>query len=316
MTFLLTAVLVVNLPLVVRTYDSAGVSARVLERAQQGAGVTLAAVGIEPIWRPPCHATGCVSKPKPREVIVRLVKSTPRSERDSLGFAAVDVGQRAGTLATLYVDRVDALAAQSGVDRGELLGRAIAHEIGHLILGTADHPRFGLMRAIWKADELSRDMPLDWIFSEDQGAKMRRRLAARASETPVVESVIAEARLSTESDDPVDNAAMWKRARRLEPSTRVTVTVSGAAPVERYFVRLDSAELVVLNLSAPGLPKRQLLNMAVDNPAWMAATAKMIYKDNNLRVGPEGVFVKDRKIAELTDVVEHLPRATVASIVK
>ena len=191
MSLILTAVLVANLPLIVRTYDSAGVSARVFEHARQSAGVTLAAVGIEPIWRP-CHATGCISKPKPHEIELRIVTATALSERGSLGFAVVDVAQHAGILATIYLDRVDALAAQAGVDRGELLGRAIAHEVGHLILGTVDHPRFGIMRATWRAEELRRDLPLDWIFSSDEGAEMRRRLAARASETPVVESVIAE----------------------------------------------------------------------------------------------------------------------------
>jgi len=193
MSLILTALLVAKLPLVVRTYDSAGVEARVLEHARQSAGVTLAAAGLDPIWRP-CHASGCVGTPKPHEVIVRIVRATVASERGSLGFAAVDVADHAGTLATVYVDRVEALAAQAGVDPGELLGRAIAHEIGHLLLGTAAHARSGLMRATWKTGELQRDLPLDWIFSESQGEEMRRRLAARTSGVPVVESVVAQAR--------------------------------------------------------------------------------------------------------------------------
>ncbi len=190
MSLILAAVLLTKLPLVVRTYDSVGLSARTLERAHDSAGVTLASIGIEPIWRP-CHAAACISKPKPHEVEVRLVTSTPLSERGSLGFAAVDVDERAGTLATVYVDRVEALAKQSGIDAGVLLGRAVAHEIGHLILGTTDHAPFGLMRATWKSDELRREMPLDWIFSEHQGAEMRLRLAARAESIPVTESVVA-----------------------------------------------------------------------------------------------------------------------------
>jgi hypothetical protein len=195
MSLILTALLVAKLPLVVRTYDSAGVPDRMLAHARQAAGFTLAAVGIEPIWRP-CHAQGCISKPKPHEIEIRIVKATAQSARGSLGFAAVDVAERAGTLATIYLDRVDALAAEAGVDPGELLGLAIAHEIGHLILGTVDHPLHGLMRATWRTDELRRAMPLDWIFSEAQGAEMRLRLAARAEAQPVEESVIALARLS------------------------------------------------------------------------------------------------------------------------
>ena len=54
------------------------------------------------------------------------------------------------------VDRIDALARQAGVDPGMLLGRAVAHEIGHLILGTTKHAKSGLMRATWKTDELRR----------------------------------------------------------------------------------------------------------------------------------------------------------------
>jgi len=312
MSLILTAVLLAKLPLVVRTYDSAGVSGRVFDHARQSAGVTLAATGIDPIWRP-CHATGCVSKPKPQEVIIRLVKATSSSERGSLGFAAVDVVQHAGTLATIYVDRVEALAAQAGVDAGELLGRAMAHEIGHLILGTIDHAPFGLMRATWRADELSRDMPLDWIFSGTQGSEMRRRLAARDDTGPVPESVVAEARLTAVLDDP---AAIWKRAKRLEPGASVTVTVTGAAPASRYFVLLDSVELVVLNLDGAGLPKRQLINMTIDNPSWMAATSRTTYKDGNVRVGPDGVFVKDKKVADLSQVVERIPREKVSSIQK
>jgi len=107
---------------------------------------------------------------------------------------------------------------------------------------------------------------------------------------------------------------MWKRVQRLDPGTRVKIAVGGAAPVERYFVTLSDSEIVVLNLTAPGLPKGQLISMAVDNPGWMANTAKATYKDNSVRVGPDGVFVKDKKVASLADVVEHLERGKVSDI--
>jgi hypothetical protein len=109
---------------------------------------------------------------------------------------------------------------------------------------------------------------------------------------------------------------MWKRVERLDPGTRVKIAVVGGAPAERYFVQLNNANVVVLNLSAPDLPKRQLLNMAIDNPAWIAGTGKTTYRDNNLRVGPDGVFVKDKKVAELNQVVEWIPRAKVTAIEK
>ena len=184
MSLIIAAVLIAKLPLAVRTYDAAGVPPRELDRALQTARTVLAAAGVEPIWRP-CHASLCVGAPKPhghglepaREVVLRIVDASDASAPGSLGFAAVDIVERAGTLATVYEDRVDALASDARVDRGELLGLAIAHEIGHLLLGTAEHARHGLMRATWTSAELRRAMPLDWRFSASEGAAMRLRLA-------------------------------------------------------------------------------------------------------------------------------------------
>ena len=174
----LNAMLVAKLPLVVRTYDAVGLPSRAFDHARASAGVTLAAIGIEPIWRP-CHASGCVPRPKPHEIDIRIVNATALTPPGALGSAAVDVVQRAGTLGTVYADRVAALAAVTGADEGELLGRAVAHEIGHLVLGTVDHAPFGLMRATWTAAEIRRCVPIDWRFTAVQGAEMRLRLLAR-----------------------------------------------------------------------------------------------------------------------------------------
>jgi hypothetical protein len=124
-------------------------------------------------------------------------------------------------------------------------------------------------------------------------------------------SIAASAAATLHVDDVV-----WKRVQRFDVGTRVKVTIDGAAAVERYFVQLSDTELIVLNLTAVNLPKRQLLNMAIDNPAWMVGTSKTTYRDNNLRIGPDGVFVKDQKIAELTQVVERIPRGKVTSLAK
>jgi len=175
-SLVVTTALSANLPLVVRTYDAVGVSPRTLEQAHASAALALAAAGIRPIWRP-CHAAGCISRPKAHEIDIRIVNATGLSPQGSLGFATVDIVQHAGTMATVYVDRVDALAVQTVVERGWLLGWAMAHEIGHLILGTTNHAPFGLMRATWTVTELRRGLPLDWMFSARESAEMRRRLS-------------------------------------------------------------------------------------------------------------------------------------------
>jgi hypothetical protein len=124
-------------------------------------------------------------------------------------------------------------------------------------------------------------------------------------------AIAASAAASLHVDD-----VEWKRIQRFDVGTRVKVTTVGAPAIERYFVQLSDMELIVLNLTAANLPKRQLLNMAVDNPSWIVGTSKTTYRDNTLRIGPDGVFVKDQKIAELAEVVERIPRGKVTSITK
>jgi hypothetical protein len=182
MQLLMAALVVVNLQLVVRVYDSVGVPPADVERARASVGAILANVGIDPIWRP-CHASTCTGPIKPHEVVLRVVRSSPGSAKDSLGSSLIDVSQHAGSLGTIYADRVRALATQAGVDEGELLGRAIAHEIGHMLIGTSEHSRVGLMRAVWVTSELRRARRSDWMFSGREGAELRQRLEARTLPT-------------------------------------------------------------------------------------------------------------------------------------
>jgi hypothetical protein len=82
-----------------------------------------------------------------------------------LGFAVVDPETHAGKMATVFHDQVHAVARRTGVARSELLGRALAHEVGHLLLGVRGHSRSGIMRAVWTDDELTRDRSDDWVFA-------------------------------------------------------------------------------------------------------------------------------------------------------
>ena len=91
-----------------------------------------------------------------------------------LGFAVVDPDTRAGKMATVFHDQVQAVARRTGVARSELLGRALAHEVGHLLLGVRGHSRSGIMRAVWTDDELTRDRPDDWVFASADRQKLQQ----------------------------------------------------------------------------------------------------------------------------------------------
>jgi len=169
--------LILALSLFVRLYDTTGLPQADLQHATMTASAILSAAGIAVEWRD-CHE-GCDAPVAPSELAVRVVASADGSRPSSLGYTFVTGGDDLGALATVVASRVRAMAREAGCDAGTLIGRAIAHEVGHALLGTSGHASAGLMRATWKASELYNNHPGDWTFSRDEAARMRGRLAAR-----------------------------------------------------------------------------------------------------------------------------------------
>jgi len=58
-----------------------------------------------------------------------------------------------------------------------LLGRVMAHEIGHLLLGIDYHGPVGVMRAEWTDDLLNSGRD-DWRFSMTEAERMQRVVAS------------------------------------------------------------------------------------------------------------------------------------------
>lgn len=71
---------------------------------------------------------------------------------------------------------------------GQLLGHGIAHEIGHLLLGTNSHSRSGLMSAHWNAQELRLAAGGQLNFSKDQAVAIRDDVRARQAQQKTAES--------------------------------------------------------------------------------------------------------------------------------
>jgi hypothetical protein len=166
----------------VRVYDTSPLDDASREVAIATTTRILEQAGISSDWRECRGATGSCEEPRRKgELVLRLVPThvanydpqagsiaARRHKNDtglSLAFAVVEPRTRVGALATVFFDRVKVVADRAGVELPSLLGRTIAHEIGHLLLGTMGHSRGGLMREIWTDDELVRDNPESWRFS-------------------------------------------------------------------------------------------------------------------------------------------------------
>jgi hypothetical protein len=171
----------------IRVYDSAGVSATDRTAALKTAGTILSRADLDPTWivctpaRDGRPQPGCDAAPASHELVVRLTHSSPAGEDGNsraFGYSLIDASTGTGTLSTVFVDRVDWLASTGKAVRADVLGRAIAHEIGHQLLGSNDHTPRGLMRETWTADELTRNRAEDWQFSTSQRAALHARWAS------------------------------------------------------------------------------------------------------------------------------------------
>ncbi len=176
-----------ELRIVVRTYD-ASVAAGDLSAARTVATTILEDAGVAVTWVScdagfvPRDDNPCLAPLAANELAVRFVRLPPHlAEQDlvTLGDSLVDTRLRTGSLATIYVNRVAVLAGRCHVEVTTLLARAVAHEIGHLLLGTSAHAASGLMRAAWPQAALRRTVADDWIFTARDAHSLRDAVRVR-----------------------------------------------------------------------------------------------------------------------------------------
>jgi len=180
--------------LIVRMYNSYGVPSEDLWAAQVHVHAIFGDAGIDVLWmdcwpKDDAEAAGapteCLQALGTNEVALRLLGTIVAPDKPfvSMGFALVKLQKRPPYLATVFVDLVALVARGANIDFRALLGRAIAHEIGHLLLNTNGHADQGLMRAVWSRAELGQNDPADWVFRQDEAATLREAAANRGGPT-------------------------------------------------------------------------------------------------------------------------------------
>jgi hypothetical protein len=177
-----------DLVLTVRTYGVGSLHEADWHEPADRAGATLRRAGIQVQWVA-CNAAAsshtdnrCLTAPEPGSLVVRFVR-LPQDRRArttvSLANSLIDPASDSGLLATVYVNRVQQLAKWCAVPAGTLLGRVVAHEIVHLLIGSRGHAPAGLMRAAWSPKSIRSGHEADWEFTAAEVSAMRLAVRAR-----------------------------------------------------------------------------------------------------------------------------------------
>jgi hypothetical protein len=174
----------------VRVYNYARVPRATLQGAELNAAKILRKAGVETVWLDcPLEAPGadtplaCQQPVSPAEIVLRILPrfaSQHGLHRDAtLGFSLVPPANEWGTYANVFFDRVEILAENRVASPSEILGNAIVHEIGHLLLRSNRHSTAGIMRAQWNDEDLRRASRGTLLFTAQQAALIRAEVSTR-----------------------------------------------------------------------------------------------------------------------------------------
>lgn len=190
----------------VAVFNDAHVPPTVLVSAQETASYVFAKSGIEIRWmlcgrkdESPEERSACSQPEFPEHLDVHIVSGCPSLPSSVFGISYLSP-EGIGTQADVFYAKV-AVFRQSPTEVTTLLGYAMAHELGHLLLGSNSHSPTGLMRANWRTKDLT-DMAQGGLrFSEEQAQTIKAKLSSFAFRKDPSPSRTAAGRLSHAGPD-------------------------------------------------------------------------------------------------------------------
>jgi hypothetical protein len=110
---------------------------------------------------------------------------------------------------------------------------------------------------------------------------------------------------------PID----WQKAQQLKPGTKIVLTVTGGQPTNVRLLFADEATLVTLKPTASKLPGGVEKALFSVGPQWPGiVNSGAMWSSERVRVSQDGIFDRDKKLAELSEVVQQTPREQVQAI--
>jgi hypothetical protein len=134
--------------LVLHVMNLAAVSDSNLAKAEAIAGGIVKGIRVRTIW---AHSPACAEDRDLLALHLTVVLVSPESAAkrpsDGTGDGVLGRAYKDSGRAYIFIDPIRDVSAHTRGDEGLLFGRAIAHEIGHLLLPEIGHTKTGIMAA-------------------------------------------------------------------------------------------------------------------------------------------------------------------------
>jgi hypothetical protein len=187
----------------ISVHDYADVPTPLLAAAEDQARGIFRRAGLETVW---LNCSPKLEKVEPKscyfsdtthltlKISRHAMNAKVRDRIDVLGTAYPDESGT-GYFAYVFYDRVQELAQRRSLGHA-LLADVMAHEIGHLLLGSTSHSLSGIMCAHWNYEELREVAEGIMSFIPAQSSIMRDRLRVRQSERVDLTALAADSRFA------------------------------------------------------------------------------------------------------------------------
>jgi hypothetical protein len=167
--------------IIIRVYSDVALSNQILSQAEaegtrifQQAKVQTVWVNCESSFTP--TASHCHDAPDGKHLVLRIVPKA-LSAADSIFGMAFLAANGGGVYGDVFFDSIEVLHRDYGASSGRVLGHVMAHEVGHLLLGTNSHSLIGIMRPSWHGEELRMLAMGSLFFTPEQARVMRDKIS-------------------------------------------------------------------------------------------------------------------------------------------
>lgn len=166
----------------ISVYNSAEIPEHVLTQAIEQASRIFLKAGLQTRWLEcsiqviaPQRPRDCEAPFGQAHFALRIVPGSWMNTDATFGIAFLSEEGK-GVHCDIFYKSVEKLYADWHIDIPPILGHVMAHEIGHLLLGTNAHSPVGIMSAQWHGSELHKLARGALLFTPQQARAVREKL--------------------------------------------------------------------------------------------------------------------------------------------